>query len=322
MRDHARPRGVPSNFSSPEGLKTYPLRKRKSKVDVRKFGRPVKPQDTIRQFFGSLPEFLAAAEFMDFLRLTQKARKKGRSINFAFGAHVIKVGLGPILIDLMKEGWISALSTNGAGIIHDFEIAYCGLTSEEVKDGIRSGRFGMARETGLLLNQAVNAGAAEGLGLGDAVGRMIAESRFSHRRMSVLGSAARLGIPVTVHVAVGTDIIHFHPSASGEAIGQTSLRDFFVFCRTLEKMDGGGVFINAGSAVILPEVFLKAVSFVRNKGMKLDDFSTAVFDFARHYRPEQNVVRRPLGRKGRGFYFVGPHEIMIPLLAAGLKTLS
>ncbi|HOI45321.1 MAG TPA: deoxyhypusine synthase family protein, partial [Candidatus Aminicenantes bacterium] len=148
MRDHAQAR-----LSSPAGLKTYPLRARKSKVDVRKFGRPVKPRDTIRQFLGSLPDFLAASDFRDFLRLMQTARKKGRSIHFAFGAHVIKVGLGPVLIDLMKEGWISALSTNGAGIIHDFEIAYCGLTSEEVKDELRSGRFGMARETGLLLNQ-------------------------------------------------------------------------------------------------------------------------------------------------------------------------
>jgi hypothetical protein len=219
----------------------------------------------------------------------------------------------------MESGWISGLALNGAGIIHDFELAYAGRTSEDVASRIRTGRFGMARETGEWLNEAIRRGADEDIGLGEAVGTMIAGSSFPHKKLSLLAAAARLGIPVTVHVAIGTDIIHMHPRASGEAIGKTSLRDFFLFSALVRGLDGGGVFLNLGSAVVLPEVFLKAVSLVRNQGYTLDGFSTAVFDFVRHYRPAENVTKRPLGRKGRGYYFVGPHEILIPLLAAALK---
>jgi len=240
----------------------------------------------------------------------------------AMGAHVLKVGLSPVLIDLMKNGWISAVALNGAGVIHDFEIALCGRTSEDVKSQVKKGRFGMARETGEMLNEAIRQGAEKGLGMGKAVGRMIARSKLPYKRFSLIGSAYRLGIPVTVHVAIGTDTIHFHPQADGEALGKTSLKDFFLFSGLVRRLDGGGVFMNIGSAVILPEVFLKAVSLVRNKGYRLENFSTAVFDFLHHYRPDQNVVRRPLGKKGKGFYFIGPHEILIPLLAAALKSVS
>jgi len=267
-----------------------------------------------------LPEFLAAGDFREFLGLVKKARSKGKAIHFACGAHVIKVGLAPILIDLMKGGWLTALSLNGAGIIHDFEVAFCGATSEEVGAQIRNGRFGMARETGEFLNGAIREGARDSLGLGEAVGRMMAGSKFPYRRYSLLANAHRLGVPVTVHVAIGTDTIHFHPDADGEALGATALRDFGRFCSLVERLGGGGVFINVGSAVILPEVFLKAVAVARNKGIRLDDFSTAVFDFNHHYRPDQNVVRRPLGKKGKGFYFIGHHEIMLPLFAAALKS--
>lgn len=304
----------------PHQLKLYSLRSRSSLVSVRKFARPLEPSASVRSLVGSLPEFLAAGDFREFLGLVKKARSKGKTIHFACGAHVIKVGLAPILIDLMKGGWLTALSLNGAGIIHDFEVAFCGATSEEVGAQIRNGRFGMARETGEFLNGAIREGAREGLGLGEAVGRMMAGSKFPYRRYSLLANAYRLGVPVTVHVAIGTDTIHFHPDADGEALGATALRDFGRFCSLVEKLDGGGVFINIGSAVILPEVFLKAVAVARNKGVKLDDFSTAVFDFNHHYRPDQNVVRRPLGQKGKGFYFIGHHEIMIPLFAAALKS--
>jgi hypothetical protein len=311
--------GIPR--PGPPQLKLYSLRSRPSLVSVRKFARPVDPSASVGSLVRSLPGFLAASDFREFLRLVKKARSKGAAIHFACGAHVIKVGLAPVLIDLMKRGWMTALSLNGAGIIHDFEVALCGATSEEVSAQIRNGRFGMARETGEFLNAAIKDGARKGLGLGDAVGRMVAESNFPYRRHSLLASARELNIPVTVHVAVGTDTIHAHPDADGEALGATTLRDFWRFCSLVERLDGGGVFMNIGSAVILPEVFLKAVAVARNKGVKLDDFSTAVFDFNHHYRPDQNVVRRPLGKKGKGFYFIGHHEIMIPLFAAALKSL-
>jgi hypothetical protein len=296
-----------------QALRTYSLADRPSKVDIRDFARPVRRGASFAEFVDSWPGFLAARDFRDFAALMGRARDKGKPLLWAMGAHVIKVGLSPILIDLMKQGWLSGLALNGAGIIHDFEIAFAGRTSEDVEARIRDGRFGMARETGDLLNEAIRTGAERDLGLGEAVGRMIAESRFPHADLSLLAAAHRFRIPVTVHVAVGTDIIHFHPRASGEAIGKTSLTDFFRLAEQVRGLNGGGVFLNVGSAVLLPEVFLKAVSFVRNQGERLDGFSTAVFDFIRQYRPAENVVRRPLGKKGRGFYFIGPHEILIPL---------
>ncbi len=307
------------NLLSAEGLRTYPLRGRRSKIDAGAFARPLPTGATLDAFIASLPDILASRDFREFLGLVRKARGRGKPILFGCGAHVIKVGLQPVLIDLMERGFVQGLALNGAGIVHDFEIAYAGRTSEDVGERIRDGGFGVARETGEYLNRAIRDGVAEGLGLGEAVGRMIAGSRFPHRGLSLLAAGHRLRIPVTVHVAVGTDIIHFHPGADGAATGEGSLRDFFTFASLVGRLEGG-VYINVGSAVLLPEVFLKAVAFVRNKGVRLDGLTTAVFDFNRHYRPEENVVRRPLGRKGRGFYFVGPHEIMIPLLAAGLKS--
>jgi hypothetical protein len=304
---------------TPDGISTYPLRSRPSKVGLAGFAKPLPPGASVAELLDSLPGFLAAADLRSFVAACRAARDRGKPLVWGMGAHVIKVGLSPVLIDLMREGWISGLALNGAGIIHDFEIAFAGRTSEDVEARIQDGRFGMARETGELLNKAITQGAAEGLGLGESVGRMIAGSKFPHRELSLLGTAAHLKIPVTVHVAVGTDIIHVHPQASGEAIGLASLRDFFRLAGLVREMNGGGVYLNVGSAVLLPEVFLKAVSLVRNKGHRLDGFSTAVFDFMRHYRPSENVTKRPLGKKGRGYYFVGPHEILIPLLAAALK---
>ncbi len=296
------------------------LAERKSKVDIKDFAREFEPQEGIAGLIRSLPNLLAGKEFKDFIDLLREAKRKERAILFALGAHVIKVGLNPVLIRLMTDGWISGLALNGAGIIHDFEIAFSGRTSEDVDEQILDGSFGTARETGERLNRAIREGAEQERGMGEAIGRMISLSDFPHKNLSLLAAAYERGIPTTVHVAIGTDTIHFHPGASGEAIGKTSLADFFRLCSLLEGLEGGGVFVTVGSAVILPEVFLKALSFVRNSGKKLENFSTAVFDFIHQYRPSENVVRRPVRPKGRGFYFIGHHEIMIPLLAAALAS--
>jgi len=303
---------------SPAGLTTYPLRSRSSKVRVADLAKVARPGDPVARFVQGLPRFLAAKDLRELTAAMTKARRGRKALIWAMGAHVLKVGLSPVLIDLMKSGWISAVALNGAGIIHDFELAYAGATSEDVESQIKAGRFGMARETGERLNDAIRRGAEDGLGLGESVGRMIAESDFPFKKWSLLGTAYRLAIPATVHVAIGTDVIHMHPRVSGEALGATSLKDFFLLAGLVRGLNGGGVFLNIGSAVVLPEVFLKAVSLVRNQGRALDGFTTAVFDFHHHYRPAQNVVRRPLGKKGKGYYFVGHHEIMIPLLAAAL----
>jgi hypothetical protein len=305
---------------SPGGLKTYSLKSRKDKVNINNFAQILGAEKSFTRFVRSLPNILAGSDFKEFISVMGKAKKRNKAIIFGLGAHVIKVGLSPIIIDLMKEGWITALALNGAGIIHDFEIAFTGQTSEDVQLQIKNGHFGMAQETGQMLNDAINSGEEKGLGLGEAVGEMIATSDFPYKDMSLLSVAYNLNLPVTVHVAIGTDIIHFHPEVKGEAIGNASLKDFFLFCSLLEKLEDGGVFVNIGSAVILPEVFLKALSFIRNKGRLLENFSTAVFDFIHHYRPYENVVKRPHGKKGRGFYFTGHHEIMIPLLAVSLKS--
>lgn len=306
----------------PEDLKTYSLYSRESKVNINTFAKVLAPEKTFIRFIDSLPDILAGGDYKTFISLMGKAKKRDKAILFALGAHVIKVGLSPLIIDLLKHGWITGLALNGAGIVHDFEIALTGQTSEDVELQIKNGQFGMARETGEMLNDAINLGVKEGVGLGEAVGKMIAESDFLHKDMSLLSAAYSLNIPVTVHVAIGTDIIHFHPRVKGEALGEASLKDFFLFCSLVEKLEGGGVFINVGSAVILPEIFLKAVSFLRNKGCSIEEFSTAVFDFIHHYRPYQNVAKRPLGKKGKGFYFIGHHELMIPLLAATLKSID
>lgn len=247
------------------------------------------------------------------------ARRRGRPVIVGMGAHVTKVGLNPILIDLMRKGVITALAMNGAVIIHDFELAYLGQTSEEVEAEIDSGRFGMAEDTGRILNEAITDGWKRGLGIGGAVGRYILDhpKLFPHRRYSILATGARLGLPVTVHVAIGTDIIHMHPRANGEAIGEGSLRDFRALAAVVSGMEGG-VYLNLGSAVLLPEVFLKTVTLGRNLGRPLKRITTVNMDFLPHYRPLANVVRRPTQKGGRGYSLTGHHELMIPLLAAAV----
>jgi arginine dihydrolase ArgZ-like protein len=300
------------------GIKTYPLKSRKSKVTVSDFAKPSSRATTVGGFVESLPNILAAADFKGIVAALQAAQRTGGGIVWGLGAHVIKTGLGPVLVELMRRGFVSAVAANGAAVIHDFEVALAGATSEDVDEALGPGQFGMADETGRLLNSAINDGAAKGLGLGQAVSQFLHARDPQFARSSVLAEAARLGIPVTVHVAIGTDIIHMHPAASGAAIGDASLRDFRYFVANVSRLEHG-VYLNCGSAVVLPEVFLKAVALVRNRGTSLAHLTTVNLDFIRGYRPETNVVRRPVaGGAGRGYSLVGHHELLIPLLAAAL----
>lgn len=299
------------------GIKTYPLASRQSKVRHDHFAKPWDPASGMSGWLSSLPNLLAAADFRAVVAAVADARANDRGIVWGLGAHVIKAGLSPVIVDLMERGFVSAIAMNGAGLIHDFEVALSGATSEEVDSSLGPGEFGMAEETGRHLNEAIAAGVRQGLGLGQAATAYLAERHPPYGRVSLLCAAARLQVPVTVHVAVGTDIIHMHPSASGEAIGAASLKDFRYFTSFVAELESG-VYLNCGSAVILPEVLLKAVSLVRNRGISLDGLTTVNFDFVRLYRPETNVVRRPVAGIGRGYSITGHHEIMLPLLAAAL----
>jgi len=300
-------------------VRTYPLESRRSKARVEDFARVVDRGATVASFVDALPDILAGADFKAIVRAMAGARQSDGGIVWGLGAHVIKVGLAPVVIDLMARGFVSAIAMNGAAVIHDFEVALVGGTSEDVDESLGPGRFGMAEETGRVLNTAINDGVAAGLGIGQSVARFLADGQPPHARASVLAAAARLQVPVTVHVAVGTDVIHMHPAASGAALGEGSLRDFRYFVSNVARLERG-VFLNCGSAVVLPEVFLKAVALARNRGLALAQLTTVNLDFIRGYRPQTNVVSRPTAGTGRGYSLVGHHEIMIPLLAAALKS--
>jgi len=298
-------------------IRTYPLKSRKSKVSIREFGRPLKRRGRITPFIKTLPDILAARDLRAVIDAVVLARRRKRPVLVGMGAHLTKVGLNPILIDLMERGVISALAVNGAVIIHDFELAMAGKTSEDVDEQLGIGAFGMAEETGRDLNRAIVEGVRRGLGIGAAVGIWLNHSGAPNLKFSILAAGDRLGIPITVHVAVGTDIIHMHPSVSGAALGEGSMADFKRLASVVAQMEGG-VYLNIGSAVILPEVFLKALTLVRNLGHAVEEFTTVNLDFIQHYRPLTNVVRRPTQRGGRGYHLTGHHEIMVPLLAAGI----
>jgi hypothetical protein len=298
-------------------VRTYPLKSRASKARAEDFARPAPPGGSVGRLVDSLPDILAAADFKAIVRTLVDAKRGDAGIVWGLGAHVVKTGLGPILIDLMEKGFVSAIATNGAAIIHDFEIALVGATSEDVDESLGPGRFGMAEETGRLLNTAIADGVRDGLGVGQATTRFLATFSPQFARVSVMSAAARLGIPVTVHVALGTDVIHMHPAASGAALGEGSLRDFRYFVSSVARLERG-VYLNCGSAVVLPEVFLKAVALARNRGIPLAELTTVDLDFARLYRPQTNVVARPTRGTGRGYSLIGHHEIMIPLLAAAV----
>ena len=300
------------------GVRTYPLASRASKARSEDFARPVERGASFKTWFDSLPAILGAKDLRRAAQAVVDARARDGGVIWGLGAHVIKTGVSPVLIDLMRRGFVSAVALNGAGIIHDFEIALSGATSEDVDESLGAGRFGMAEETGVLLNHAIALGAERGQGLGQAVSAFLAERNPPHAERSLAVAAHRLGIPVTVHVAIGTDIIHMHPAASGAAIGETSLRDFRYFTACVARLRGG-VYLNCGSAVVLPEVFLKAVALVRNQGIGLDGLTTVNVDFLRMYRPQTNVLTRPVtGTGGAGISLVGHHEVLIPLLAAAI----
>jgi hypothetical protein len=299
------------------GVTTYPLKSRASKARVADFARPAATGGSTTAFVDSLPGLLAGADFKAIVGAIGDARRNGSGVVWGLGAHVIKTGLGPVLIDLMERGFVAAIATNGASVIHDFEIALVGATSEDVDEALGPGRFGMAEETGRLLNGAINDGVRAGLGIGQAVTAFLAAKQPQFARYSILAAAGRLNIPVTVHIAIGTDIIHMHPAASGAALGEGSLRDFRYFVSNVARLERG-VYLNCGSAVVLPEVFLKAVALARNRGVALAELTTVNLDFIRSYRPQTNVVARPTAGTGRGYSLVGHHELMIPLLAAAL----
>jgi len=308
---------LPYEESDLAGIKTYPLRSRQSKVSLAQFATPHKAGSGIGGVMKSLPNLLAAKDFKDVVEAIAAAKRADKAIIWGLGAHVLKTGLSPVLVDLMERGFISAIATNGAGIIHDFEIALSGGTSEDVDATLGPGTFGMAEETGTQLNRAINEGVAAGLGLGQSVGKYLDAVKPPFGQICVAATAWRLQIPVTVHVAIGTDIIHMHPQASGAALGEGSLRDFKYFVSCVSRLENG-VYLNCGSAVVLPEVFLKAVAIARNGGRSLDGLTTVNLDFLRHYRPLTNVVNRPTAGTGRGYALTGHHELLIPLLAAAL----
>jgi hypothetical protein len=307
----------PLDFSR---IRTYALAERANKVAVSDFAGIHRKGDSLAAFLEKLPHFLAANDFLAVARAIAGAVSAGRPVVVMMGAHPIKCGLNPVLVDAMRRGIIAAVAFNGAGAIHDFETAYQGETSEDVQRGLDDGSFGLVDETSRLMNGALAAGVEGGLGAGEALGQAIITANFPKRDLSILATGAELGIPVTVHIAVGTDIIHQHPTANGAVLGEASYRDFQRFASVVAKLEGG-VVINIGSAVIMPEVFLKALTIARNLGNRVENFTAATFDMIRQYRPSENVVRRPTHLGGQGFYIVGHHEIMIPLLFAAVTEL-
>ncbi len=306
------------------GLKTIPIRERGGKVRTEDFAVPHVPGVGFGRWLDSLPKILAADSLRAVATAMRSARAAAKPVIWGMGGHVIKCGLAPVLIDLMRKGYATAFAMNGSAAIHDFEIAIAGRTSEDVEAVLPDGRFGAAEETGRELNTAIADGDRDSIGIGEALGRrleMLADPAW--RSSSLLYEAWARAVPVTVHVAMGTDTPHTHPAADAAAIGRATHRDFRLFCAMVAELNGGGVYLNTGSAVVLPEVFLKAVSVVRNLGRPLVEFNTVNFDFLQHYRPMVNVVERPhAGAGGRGFAITGHHELMLPLLAAILIELD
>jgi hypothetical protein len=301
------------------GVKTYPLRERTNKVIMaRDRAGDVRPGMTVAGLLAAMPRQLGAESLLGVIDAVVAAREKGKPVVMAMGAHVIKCGLQPVLKSLVEAGAVTAFALNGAGSVHDYEISLIGETSEDVGAVLHCGTFGMAEETGRDINRALKAGVAKGLGYGEAVGRFILENGNPHRADSLLAVCQERDIPVTVHVALGTDIIHQHPEADGAVIGAATFTDFRIFTSIVSELGDGGVYLNIGSAVLLPEVFLKALSIAQNLGHHVDHFTTANFDMQQHYRPLQNVVKRPTSGRSRGYTVTGHHEIMVPLLAAGI----
>jgi hypothetical protein len=304
----------PLDFSK---IRTYPVAERANKVNAEAFATPHAPGGSLRGFLEGLPDFLAVQDFRKIVTAVAKAVREQRPVVLMMGAHSIKVGLNPIFVQAMRRGILNAVAFNGAGAIHDFELCYQGETSEDVQRGLDDGSFGMVEETGQRMNAALAAGVARGLGAGRALGEALRTGGYPDLAVSILATGAELDIPVTAHIAIGTDIIHQHPTTNGAVLGEATYRDFQTFAAVCAQLEGG-VVLNIGSAVIMPEVFLKALTIARNLGHKVEHFTTATFDMTRHYRPTENVQRRPTKLGGQGFYLVGHHEIMIPLLFAAI----
>jgi deoxyhypusine synthase len=308
----------PLDFSK---VKTYPAKKRFSKVQTAALGKVIQRGSRVRSFVEGLPDILAAQSLKAIASKIAQTHRANRTVLLGMGAHPIKVGLSPLIIDFMEKGIIDAVALNGAGIIHDFELAFMGETSEDVAASLKDGSFGMAEETGAFINRAITEGSTQGLGIGASVGQAIVKARLKYQRLSILATATRIGIPVTAHIAIGTDIIHMHPKADGKALGEGSMRDFRTLTCVVANL-ANGVYLNFGSAVILPEVFLKAVSLARNLGNPVQKLTTVNLDFLAHYRPMTNVVNRPTLGSGKGYHLTGHMEIMVPLLfAAVLESL-
>lgn len=309
------PRSVPLNLKR---LRRYSLADRPSKVAQESFAKVTPAGSAFRSFYGNLPRILAAESMRRLVEAIAAAHRRRRTVLAMLGAHVLKVGLSPLLVDLIERRAVTALAMTGSGVIHDFELAYQGRTSEEVAEALSDGSFGMARETADLLNGAIRAGAKKGWGLGESVGRMIEGNDFRFKKLSVFAAARRTGVPATVHVAVGTDILHQHPSCDGAALGKASLADFRTLARVVSTIGEGAVVLNVGSAVVLPEVFLKAVSIARNLGHPVKGFTAANLDMIQHYRPRENVLTRPTALGGEAIALTGHHEIMVPLIHAAV----
>ncbi|MBF0536819.1 MAG: deoxyhypusine synthase family protein [Nitrospirae bacterium] len=315
-------RDKPQVDGSLADVKRYSLSTRRSKVTLWQQGKPFSRGSSFRDFLDTMPEVLAAAELKKAARAIIEARRGtnrgNRPVVLGMGAHPIKVGLSPLIIDLMKKGIITAIATNGASIVHDFEMSFMGSTSEDVAQELCHGTFGMAAETGVMLNTAISDGVTRGLGLGSSIGEFIFnDDRIKDRSMSIFATAFDLNVPITVHVAIGTDILHMHPEANGSAIGEGSMRDFRTLTSIVATLEGG-VFINLGSAVIIPEVFLKALNLARNIGHRVEGFTTINMDFIRQYRAEVNVLKRPTANSGSAISLIGHHEIMFPMLCAAV----
>ncbi len=310
--DDVRPLGL-------ENVRTYPLASRSSKVALKDFARPVEEGASLDNFLDSLPNILAVRSLREVAVQIRRARELRKPVIWGIGGHVVKTGLAPVIIDLMRRGFVSAIAANGSVLVHDTEIALVGSTSEDVDQTLGEGAFGGAEETGALLNSAAQEGARDEIGLGEATGRALVALNPPHAEVSLLCAAYQARVPFTAHVTIGADITHFHKSANGANIGATTHTDFRLLAELVRRINGGGVYLNIGSAVVLPELFLKAVTLVRNLGHPLEDFTTANFDFIQAYRPLTNVVRRPTADgAGRGYPITGHHELMIPLLAAAI----
>ena len=299
------------------GIQTYELATRPSKVSVKEFAQPVVESESLSSFLGKLPDILAVRSLRELAEQIRRAKGLGKPIIWGLGGHVIKTGLAPLIIDLARRGYVTAIATNGSVLVHDTEIALAGFTSEDVDATLGKGDFGAAQETGEILNTAALAGQSDGIGLGEAMGRAVTALNPPHADMSLICHAYQNKMPFTAHLTIGADIGHFHPSCDGAALGAASHTDFRLICSVVKEMNGGGVYINYGSAVVLPEIFLKAITVVRNLGHELQDFTTANFDFVQRYRPLTNVVHRPTANgAGRGYSITGHHELTMPLLAA------